>query len=435
MPAQDTIYALATGIGRSAIAIIRISGDRAHLVVERLTRSILPEPRCLVRRQLVSRTGDEIDDAMVVLFSEGKSVTGEQMAEIHCHGGRAVISAVMNEIGAVEHLRLAEPGEFTRRSFLNGNMDLSAVEGLSDLISAETELQRKQAMRISNGALASRVSGWRDLLIKARGLVELTIDWADEEVPEDVTDEVRDILGHLAGDLQAELRHSESTEKLRSGFEVAIVGPPNVGKSSLLNALAGREAAITSDTPGTTRDVLELPYDLDGLPVRFLDTAGLRETVDAVEEEGVRRALTRADAADLRIHLRCETDRGAGQFSALKQDHDLTVWSKADICEGPADIHISVKTGQGIEDLLREISHRLSEGAESFGLLGHHRQQQHVQCALRALQKGREGLGTADLEVIAEDLRAATSELERLVGRVDVEDVLGSVFSSFCLGK
>ena len=433
MSAQDTIYALATGAGRSAIAIVRISGPNAHVAAELLTDKPLPEPRILARRQLVTKLSEPIDDAMLVTFAKGASFTGEAMTEFHCHGGRAVISAVLDAVAKLPDMRLAEPGEFTRRGFTNGCMDLSAVEGLADLISAETELQRKQAIRIANGAVATRAASWKERLTKARGLVELTIDWADEEVPEDVTADVRTMLDHLIKDLRQELELSHRAEKIREGYEVAIIGPPNVGKSSLLNALAGRDVAIISDVPGTTRDVLEVSCDLNGLPVRFLDTAGLRETEDAVEQIGVSRAMERAEAADLRLHLRCE--EGGELMSDLKREGDLVIWSKADLKEGQADLLVSAKSGRGMDDLLAAVSDRIGADPATAGLLGHHRQQQHVKSALGSLECAREGLGKADLEVIAEDMRAAGSALERLVGRIDVEDVLGSVFASFCLGK
>ncbi len=431
---NDTIYALATGRVRSAIAVLRVSGPASGDVVARLTGGRLPEPRCLVRRDIFSAEGDLIDDAMVVMFAEGASYTGEAAAELHCHGGPAVIAAVLNALSACDGTRVAEPGEFTRRAVMNGRVDLTEAEGIGDLIAAETELQRRQALRVMSGAVADQAEHWRAILLEARALVELTIDWADEEVPEDVSDDVRLLLSGLAAELRVELDRSAKAERLRTGFEVALVGAPNVGKSSLLNAIVGREAAITSDVPGTTRDVIEVRYDLSGVPVMFLDLAGLREASDRVEQIGVARARARAEAADLRLFLEAP-DVPRADLGVERAGLDLTVSTKADVGGARGELAVSAVDGSGVDDLLMKIADRLPSSLADVGLLSHHRHCIAVEECYALVRKCVESVGGADLEVIAEDLRAATAHLERVIGRVGVEDVLGAVFSTFCLGK
>lgn len=425
---RQTIYAPSTGVG--AIAVIRLSGPCAHGVVSRLTNLPLPAARKLVLREIIALDGTVLDQSMVVLFEEGRSFTGEPMAELHCHGGRAVVSALLSQLNDFENCRLADPGEFTRRAFEAGRMDLSEAEGLSDLVAAETEAQRRQAMRIMSGGVTARASEWREKLIRARALVEVTIDWADEEVPEDVSPEVTELLEAVVASFEQELSHAGAAEKLRLGFEVAIVGPPNVGKSSLLNAIAGREAAIVSERAGTTRDVIEVRFDLDGLPVTFLDTAGLRDAEDEIEAEGISRARNRASSADLRVFL--QTQDTQGEIDELFSDGDIRIWSKADLSSGPGDLALSTVSGIGVSDLLVLINDRLA-GRVADGLFGHVRQQSAVRDArdflLAALSQSHEP------EVLAENLRAATSALDRLSGKLDVEDVLDVVFGSFCLGK
>ncbi len=430
----DTIFAPATGDGRAAVAIMRISGPAAHDAVRGLTGRELPGWRELALRPLRSASGEVLDNAMVVVFPVGASYTGEAMAEIHCHGSRAVISEIMVALSAVPGCRLAQPGEFTHRAFLGGRMDLPEVEGLADLIAAETAEQRRQALRIQSGAVSRRAESWRAVLLRARALVEVTIDWADEEVPEDVVPEVRTLLQQLEAALEVELSRSGPAERLRNGFEVAIIGPPNVGKSSLLNAIAGREAAIVSEIAGTTRDVLEVRFDLAGLPVLFLDTAGLRETDDAVESMGVDRARRRAAAADIRLIL-SSADTVAESGATLAREGDIRVWSKSDLGHGHGDVAIASSCERDIDALLDLLRQRLGDQVGSPGVLGHVRQRLEVSEALDHVQRCLAGLDGAGVEDIAEELRLATQALDRLVGRIDVEDVLGEVFGAFCLGK
>lgn len=433
MSDRETIFAIASGQGIAGVTVIRISGSDSWDAIHKITSKGLPDPRILSRRWIVDSTGQRIDDALVVVFRAGASFTGEDSAEIQCHGSRAVISAIMAELAECQNCREAEPGEFTRRAFETGQMDLNEVEGLGDLIKAETEYQRRHALRVMSGAATDQISHWRADLIRARALIEVTIDWADEEVPEDVSPEVKQIIEKLASEIQLELQKFQQTERLREGFEVAIVGPPNSGKSSLLNAIAGRDVAITSEIAGTTRDVIETRCDLGGLPVTFLDTAGLRETTDTVEQIGVNRARRRAESADLRIFLKSsdtdQTDLGLGQ------SHDILVWSKADLDTGEGDVVLSSKTGQGVAALVSMVTERLSSKITGLGLFGHRRQFRCLQRCLRSVGDAKVEMSTVDPEVLAEHLRTALAELDSMSGRNGVEAVLGEVFSSFCLGK
>jgi len=371
----------------------------------------------------------------VVLFPDGKSFTGEAMAEIHCHGGPAIVREICQRLASFDGCRGAEPGEFTQRSFQSGRMDLTEVEGLADLIAAQTEQQRREAMRLVQGEASKRTADWRNDLVHALALLEVTIDWADEEVPEDVMPDVKALLEGLLTDMQAELDLVEQTKKLRDGFEIAIVGPPNVGKSTLLNALAGREAAITSDIPGTTRDVIEVPFDLDGFPVRFLDTAGLRHAGDSIEAEGVTRAIARAGEADLRLFLRSADTLSEGLEDDLREVDDLIVHTKGDLSMVGEGVCISAKTGTGITELVEAISGILAKRHQSFGLFGSERRRTSIEKAKVELVKCSSGLGFDDVEVVAENLRSALRHLDSVIGHVGIEDVLSDVFSRFCLGK
>lgn len=430
--APDTIFAPATGSGQAAIAVIRISGPRAHDALRGLTGRSLPPVRMLALRDLREVTGTVIDRAMVVAFPEGESYTGEAMAEIHCHGGRAVVSDLLAELSKMPDFRLAREGEFTQRAFFGGRMDLSEAEGLADLISAETTEQRRQALRIHAGAVSRQTETWRSVLLRARALIELTIDWVDEDVPVDVLPEVSELLRELDAGMAGEISRGGPAERMRSGFEVAIVGPPNAGKSSLLNAIAGRDAAIVSEIVGTTRDVIELRFDLGGLPVIFLDTAGIREVPDGVEKIGIERTHSRAAAADLRLVLRSPD---AAKDVGLYCDGDIRVWSKCDLGPGEGDVSVSALDGSGLDALLALLRTRLAERVADGGVLGHVRQRVAVQNALEHVRGCRVMLGTEPAEHVAEELRSACRALDSVVGRIGVEDVLGEVFGAFCLGK
>jgi tRNA modification GTPase len=432
---RDTIFALASGAGVAAIAIIRISGPAVDEVLSCLTRRAPPPPRRAVLRELRDEHGVLIDSVLMLRFQANASYTGESAAEIHCHGGRAVVAAVLDALGRFAGCRMAEPGEFTRRAFEAGRIDLAEIEALGDLLAAETELQRRQAARGFGGALHRRAEDWRNKLVRAASLVEVTIDWADEEVPENVGPEVAGILSDVKGAIEGELALADGAERLREGLEVAILGAPNTGKSSLFNALAGREAAITSTVAGTTRDILELRYDLAGLPVVFLDTAGLRETKDDVECIGVSRAVERAKGAAMRLFLRSGDAPAPLAEEALWRPGDLRVWTKSDLGQGPADVAISVLRGVGLGELLDRVRAELAGRVSESGLVGHFRQRRALEDAARALAGAEIALDGGGAETVAEDLREAFRALDRLIGRVGVEDVLDTVFTSFCLGK
>ncbi|MGR3717079.1 MAG: tRNA uridine-5-carboxymethylaminomethyl(34) synthesis GTPase MnmE [Thermohalobaculum sp.] len=432
---RETIFAPASGAGVAGIAVIRVSGPATDAVLSRLAGEPLTALRRAVLRDLRDDTGGLIDQAIVLRFAAGASYTGEAAAEFHCHGGRAVVAAVLDALGRQPGCRLAEPGEFTRRAFEAGRLDLAEIEALGDLLAAETELQRRQAARGLGGALHRQAEAWRDDLIRAAVLVEVTIDWADEEVPEDVGPEVARLLAGVGAGISRELALSAGAERLREGFEVAILGAPNVGKSSLFNVLAGREAAITCARPGTTRDVLELRYDLAGLPVVFLDTAGLRETTDEVEAIGVARATERARGAAMRLFLRSGDAAPAAAEAALWRPGDLRIWAKGDLGTGPGDLVISALRGDGLAELLERIGAELSARVAGDGLVGHLRQRRALEEAVGALARAENALQGGEAETVAEDLRAAFRALERLLGRVGAEDVLDAVFAAFCLGK
>jgi tRNA modification GTPase len=429
---MDTIFALASGRGKAGVAVIRLSGPLAHAATERLAGS-LPEPRRASVRRLTGADGTHLDEALVLVFPEGGSFTGEAVAELHLHGSLAVVAAVLRELGQIPGLRLAEPGEFTRRALENDRLDLAQVEGLADLIEAETEAQRRQALRVLSGDLGRRAETWRTALIRAAALLEATIDFADEEVPTDVTPEVTALLDTTLADLRREAVGVTVAERIRDGFEVAIVGRPNAGKSTLLNALAGREAAITSEVAGTTRDVIEVRMDLRGLPVTILDTAGLRDTADTVESIGVARAIERAKAADLRVFV-LEDEGETLPLAPLPGD--ITALGKADLRTGAA-FAVSGKTGAGITQLIDRITDTLATRAEGAGLAIRERHRTAILRAIRALESARGEVqhGPDRTELAAEDLRTAVRALDSLVGRVDVEDILDEIFASFCLGK
>ncbi|RMD92704.1 MAG: tRNA uridine-5-carboxymethylaminomethyl(34) synthesis GTPase MnmE [Alphaproteobacteria bacterium] len=426
---MDTIFAPATPPGKSGVAVVRISGPRAHEVVRALAGE-LPAPRRASVRLLRDAQAQVIDEALVLVFEEGASFTGEASAEFHLHGSPAVLSRLQGVLRDEQGLRLAEPGEFTRRALENERLDLAQVEGLGDLIDAETEAQRRLALRVFSGALRERVGRWREQLIRAMALVEAVIDFADEEVPEDVSQEVAIILGQVDEELQREIVGARAAERLREGFEVAILGAPNAGKSTLLNCLAGREAALTSEIAGTTRDVIEVRVDLNGLPVTFLDTAGLRETDDPVERMGVTRALERARAADLRIFLQVDEE----EFPAL-QPGDIVVAAKGDLRRDGRGV--SGVTGQGVDGLLEEVAKRLSAVAALPVTATRERHRRAMEEARAGIGRAMEELagGEARLELAGEELRGVVGSLSSLVGHVDVEQVLEEIFSRFCLGK
>jgi tRNA modification GTPase len=343
------------------------------------------------------------------------------------------VTAVLHALSSQAGLRLAEPGEFTRRALENGVLDLAQVEGLADLIDAETEAQRRQAVRVLSGSVGQKVEGWRRDLIRAGALLEATIDFADEDVPVDVSPEVLALIDGLMTDLGREAAGVAAAERIRDGFEVAIVGAPNAGKSTLLNQLAGREAAITSDIAGTTRDVIEVRMDIGGLPVTFLDTAGIRDTEDPLEQAGIGRALQRAREADLRVFL--IDDQVIPGLQPVGED--VVVVGKADTISAPDDLAVSGLTGQGVPELMTRIGEILQARVSSAGVLVRERHRVAVSAAIAALAESRAEVVRRDsrVELAAEHLRRAVTALDALIGRVDVDDLLGEIFASFCIGK
>ena len=425
---MNTIFALASAQGRAGVSVIRLSGPDAKEVVAKFV-SNLPNDRVAGLRLLIDDAGEPLDHALVLCFDGPRSFTGEDVVELHLHGSIAVVQSVLRVLADSGLARLADPGEFTRRALENGRMDLAQVEGLADLIESETEAQRKQALRVVTGHLGALVEQWRSSLIRAAALIEATIDFVDEDVPVDVTPEVRELLTGVKTDLIKEIAGSKVAERIRVGFEVAIVGAPNAGKSTLLNAMAGRDAAITSDIAGTTRDVIEVRMDLKGLPVTILDTAGLRDGQDSVEVIGINRALGRAGAADLRIFLADENE----VLPLAQQPDDIRVTPKADI----SGSGISGLTGEGVSELLDAIQQTLKQRSSQAGLATHERHRIAMESTLTALDVVLPlvDLGPEHYDIAAEELRTAIRSLEALVGRIDVENLLDEIFSSFCLGK
>jgi len=431
---DQTIFALSSGVLPSAIAVVRVSGPRAGQAVTTLAGR-LPPPRTAYLTALRDGAGAVIDQGLVLWFPAPNSATGEDVAEFHIHGGRAVVAAVFAALLRVEGLRPAEPGEFTRRAFENGKLDLTEAEGIDDLIHADTDRQRRQALRQLQGLLGHRAEDWRRQVIEAAALIEAGIDFSDEgDVPDDLTAPARARIEVLRDDIAAALVASARSERLRDGLTVAIAGPPNAGKSTLLNALARREAAIVSPYAGTTRDVIEVQFDLDGYPVTLLDTAGIRDTADPVEREGVRRARARAAEADLVLWV-CEAqDRSGPQ----EPDWQAPVWvvrNKIDLdaADAEAAFAISAARGDGIADLLAAVAGFASDyfGGDN-ALISRARHRALLEETVAALDRA---LAEPEPELVAEHLRVAAQCLGRITARIDVEDVLDVIFRDFCIGK
>ena len=428
---MDTIFAQSTALGRAGVALLRLSGPKAHEITASIAGP-LPAPRQAAVRKIRDSQGGLIDEGLVLIFDAPNSFTGEDVAELHLHGSVAVVQAALHLLSTFSDARLAEPGEFTRRALENNRLDLAQVEGLADLIESETEAQRKQALNVLSGRLGARVETWRSQLIRAAALLEATIDFADEDVPVDVSPEVEELLASVMADLRAEIEGTKVAERIRVGFEVAILGAPNTGKSTLLNALAGRDAAITSSIAGTTRDVIEVRMDLGGLPVTLLDTAGLRATEDEIEAQGVSLAISRANRADLRVFLANPDDT----LLVSPSESDIVVRPKADLLDDPGGA-VSGTTGLGVDGLVSRIQSTLSARSASAGLATHERHRVAMAQSLSALEEVKRVLsgGPDTYDLAAAELRFAIRALEALVGRIDAENLLDEIFSSFCLGK
>ena len=439
---METIYALSSAAGRAGVAVIRVSGPASADAVRALTGEGPGRPRAAVLRTLRDPHDASILDRALILWFEGPaSFTGEDVVEFHVHGGRAVVDGVLAALGRLSALRVAMAGEFTRRAFENGKLDLTEVEGLADLIEAETAAQRVQALRQMDGALGQIYEGWRGRLMRVLAHAEAEIDFPEEEIPGDLTRKLAPEIMRLADEIRTHLDDGRRGERLRDGVEVAIIGPPNVGKSSLLNRLARREAAIVSDEAGTTRDILEVRLDLGGVPVTLADTAGLRDAVNAVEQEGVRRALARAEAADLRIVVAAlRPDGGVEGGFDLAREGDLRVLNKADL--GPAHlpeaIPVSAATGDGLDALEEAVTKLVAAkaGIAETPAITRARHREGLLACLEGLERALAALRSERAtELVAEDLRLAARSLGRITGRVDVEDLLDIVFRDFCIGK
>jgi tRNA modification GTPase len=443
----DTIFAPATAPGRAAVAVVRLSGPATDRALQALAGK-LPFPRRASVRRLKTADGQLIDEALVLWMPGTANYTGEDSAELHLHGGPAIVEAAIGALAGLG-LRLAEPGEFTRRAFQNGRLDLAQAEAVADLVDAETQAQARQALAQLGGGLSRRYDGWREILVEALAVLEAAVDFPDEDLPEDVAARARPGLTRLLAELEAALADVDRGRQVREGYRVALVGAPNAGKSTLLNALARRDAAIVTATPGTTRDVIEVPLVLAGYKLWLADTAGVRDTADPIEQEGVRRARAWAEAADLRIVLVDGRDAGPWEeAAALGRPGDILVRTKADLGPGPLvgvlknharggglqHLAISAAGGQGLEDLERALEQRVVSALSGADLPAATRLRHAESLKTAHFHLGR-ALGQTEVELAAEDVRLAARALGRVTGRVDVEDVLDRVFSSFCIGK
>jgi tRNA modification GTPase len=438
---HDTIFALASGTGRAAIAVLRLSGPGCSEALKTIAPGAeFPDRRAVLRTLRHPQSREPLDRALITRFQAPRSFTGEEMAEISVTGGRAVASACVKALALIPGLRLAEPGEFTWRAFVKGKIDLSEVEGLADLVEAETEAQRRQAQNIAGGALSRECDAIRTSLLETMAAVEIQIDFTDVEDASDFT--LESVKGAARGAIERidrALATAEAAGRLRDGFTVVIAGPPNVGKSTLMNALAGRDVSITSPIPGTTRDLIEVFLDLRGYPVILVDTAGIRASYDPIEQEGVARARRRAESADLMLWL---SDGGEGHTPPSREGPTLAVRTKIDLKEvdtlagRPTDLAISAKTDAGIDrmlDVIAELSEERMSSREP-ALLTLERHRRGFQDARRALVSTL-APDAAEPELIAEDLRRAAAAMDRIVGRIGVEEVLGEIFARLCVGK
>lgn len=435
---DDTIYAAATAAGRAPVGILRISGPRAREAAVRLSGDFLLEPRrATLRRLRDPRSGEVIDRALLLWFPAPRSETGENLLEIQHHGGHAVLAAFMAALGDIPGFRPAGPGEFTRRAFLNGKLDLTAAEGLADLIDATSHAQARQALRQLDGELGRLYAGWRERLLQALSLLEAEIDFApDEEVPDSMLARIRPGMARLGAEMAAHLADGGRGERLRTGVTVAVIGPPNVGKSTLVNLLARRDVAIVTSIPGTTRDVIEVQLDLDGVPVTLLDTAGLRETDDPIEQEGIARARSRAEQADLCLYV---VEAGtAAEAVPEPDDRTIVLRNKADLAPDSAGLAISCRTGTGVPAMLGILRDRARGlvGTGETPLLTRARHREALSVAQLSLERFMAvSADGGELALSAEELRLAARAVGRITGVVGVEDVLDRIFSTFCIGK
>ncbi len=431
---MDTIFALATPEGKSGVAVIRISGQCAFQVFEKFKCRPVKLNGMGLRKLFINNK--LLDEALILCFGEGRSFTGEDIVEIHHHGSLAVIQNSLGALGNIPSFRMAQPGEFTKRAFENGQLDLSQVEGLSVLIEAETSVQLDQAQKVFSGAFGDIINSWRKNLISSKALIETTIDFSDEEIPDNLLESVKSKISLIISSLRKEIAGTSISERITTGFDVAIVGAPNVGKSTLFNALLKRNAAITSKIAGTTRDIIEARLDLGGIPITILDTAGIRNAKGSLEKMGVQLALQRAKQADLRIFV---SDNNIFDYFGLEfLDGDLRVNNKSDTKNIKNDfISISAKFGDGIEELMETIAKIFKSKVSKASMAINERHRNSMVRALEALVSAEceLKLGGENLELCAEDINIAIRAMDSLIGIIDVEEVLGEIYSKFCIGK
>ena len=442
-----TIYALSSGPGVSGVAIIRISGSEASNVIKSLTGKEISQPRVATLRKINNiNTSELIDEGIIIWFPGPESYTGEDMAEIHVHGGKAVVLAVQNEISKVKNCRLAEPGEFTKLAFQNGKINLLKAESIADLISAETEIQRLQAVKIMRGRSSAKFNELRERLLKILTIVEAKIDFPEEDLPEENLKKIKEDSFSVINDINKILNDQKVGEIIREGFKIAIVGPTNAGKSSLLNNLSNREVAIVSEIAGTTRDVVETHLNLDGYPVIISDTAGIRDSKDEIEKKGIKLSLKKAENADLKLVVvdAKSTDFKGFLNDLLKKDAILVI-NKSDLLKKKLDpevskfnhVLISLKDNLNIDKLISKIKNHLEDKfiSEEDILITRERHRQHLLQCVEHLKNFSDKNDKKDFDKGAEDLRLATRQLGMIVGKVDVEEILGSIFNDFCIGK
>ncbi len=442
-----TIYALSSGPGISGVAVIRVSGKNTSEVVKKLTKSKLPSPRVATLKKFNKNGGKElIDEGVVIWFPGPKSYTGEDLAEFHVHGSRAVIKAMHLAISKIKNCRLAEPGEFTKRAFQNGRINLLKAESISDLISSETEIQRKQALKIMTGKSSNKFNSWREKLLKILTHVEAKIDFPEEDLPKNIIKEIQKTSSHVSKEIKKTLNDQKVGERIREGFKIAILGPPNSGKSSLLNYLSKRDVAIVSETAGTTRDVIETHLNLDGYPVIVSDTAGIRNSKNEIEKKGIKIALKRAEDADLKLVI--VSVKSVDFTSVLKKlltKNAILVVNKSDLVKGKLNtkykkyehVLISIKKNLNLNKLITKIKSKLKSKFTTTEniLITRERHRQNLINCVHHLEKFQKKKSVQDFDKAAEDLRLATRHLGMIVGKVDVEELLGSIFNDFCIGK
>ena len=442
-----TIYALSSGPGISGVAVVRVSGKETAEVVKKLTGEELPSPRVATLKKFNKiDTNELIDEGVIIWFPGPNSYTGEDLAEFHVHGSRAVVSALHSSISKIKNCRLAEPGEFTKIAFQNGKINLLKAESIADLVSSETEIQRKQAIKIMSGKSSDQFNSWREKLLKILSHVEAKIDFPDEDLPKDILSEIQKTSDQVSSEIEKILDDQKVGERIREGFKIAIVGPINAGKSSLLNYLSKRDVAIVSEIAGTTRDVIETHLNLDGYPVVVSDTAGIRDSKNEIEKKGIKLALNRAEDADLKlVIIDAKNVDFTGVLKDLVDENAILVVNKSDLLNGKLNdklkkydhILISIKNNSNLDKLILKIKSKLENKFLSHGdiLITRERHRQHLEQCINHLQNFKNKNGSEEFDKAAEDLRLATRHLGMIVGKVDVEEILGSIFNDFCIGK